>query len=186
MRVKIPKEDKTCFFWWYLYLFHPPRSIYEEATQGLDWWESSTELLAGLLWRLRCCSPAQAVISWCRMKAALCMNGGSRWLNIKEEMTPQFFLVFTVSLLWIHLWCGHVWVICWFCHTGSMWNSSLEFSVMTVSFWTAHAGHAHMPLLCRTQHETAQIWLYCQMLLSLLSLHLLILSLSYTAQALKH
>lgn len=113
--------------------------------------------------------------------------GSTDWWILGKKMVPQFLLVFTVSLLWIHLWCGHIWVICWFCHTGSTWNSSLEFSVMTVSLWAAHAGHAHVPLLCRTQHEAAQVWLYCQMLFSLLSLHLLTLLSSFTAQALnKH
>lgn len=133
MRVKIPEEDKKLFFWWYLYLFHPPRPIYEEATQDLDWWESSTKLLAGLLGRLCCCIPSQGVISWNSIKAASCMNGINRLMSIKEKMASQCLLVFTVSLLWINLWCGQAWVICWLCHTGSTWNSSLEFSVMTVS-----------------------------------------------------
>lgn len=79
-------------------MFHPPRPIYEEATQDLDRWESSTELLAGLLGRA-----AQAVTSRNSIKAALCMNEVNRLLNIRKKVSPQFLLVFTMSLLWIHL-----------------------------------------------------------------------------------
>lgn len=178
---KYQKRIKTIFL--VVFVFVSPSQTNLWGSNTGSWLvESSTKLLAGLLGRA-----AQAATSWNSIKAALCTNEVNRLLNIRKKMAPQFLLVFTLSLLWIHLWCGHVWVICWFCHTGSTWNSPLEFSVMTVSFWAANAGHAHVPLLCRTQHEAAQVWLYCQMLFSLLSLHLLSLLSSFTAQALnKH
>lgn len=50
-----------------------------------------------------------------------------------------------LTVLWIHLWCGHVWVICWFCHTGK----HLKFLTWVqchdcLSSRAAHAGHAHL------------------------------------------
>lgn len=134
----------------------------------------------GLPGRLCCCSPAQAAISWNSKKAALCVELANWLPNTGTSLLVSRYSGFssTQSPLSDLLVLLH--------------RQDLQFlthiqRIDCLSSRAAQAGHAHLPLLCRTQHRGCTNLAISQIAFFFPSLPSLALLLSFTDQALsKH